>query len=100
MWFRKRSRLIAEIVQLRKDVDKWRTHAIVMTQERNSIRTDRAYWRGLAILFDDHYVCETCDEVCASHLESCQNPLHAIHNAIYDLPDSVRWFGRSKKGTV
>jgi hypothetical protein len=100
MWFPKRSRLIADNAQLRRDVDKWRTHAILMTQERNTMRTDRAFWRGLAILFDEHYVCETCDEVCASHLEGCQNPLHVIHDAIYDLPDSILRAGRPKKGTV
>ena len=35
-------------------------------------------------LFDDHYVCETCAESCATYLINCNNPLHKLHYAAWE----------------
>jgi hypothetical protein len=36
-------------------------------------------------LFDDHYECEACAELCATYLENCQNPLHQLHEAAWEI---------------
>lgn len=36
-------------------------------------------------LFDEHYLCPTCADKCASHLEDCANPLHELHEELYRL---------------
>jgi hypothetical protein len=41
-------------------------------------------YKTLLKLFDDHYVCEACDELCATYLENCQNPLHKLHDAAWE----------------
>jgi hypothetical protein len=40
--------------------------------------------RALLKLFDDHYVCETCYELCATYLQNCDNPLHRLHEAAWE----------------
>ena len=36
-------------------------------------------------LFDDHYICEDCAELSATYLEKCQNPLHRLHDAAWEI---------------
>ena len=41
--------------------------------------------RGLLLIFDTHFVCEECDKACATYLQGCENPLHALHTAAWEL---------------
>lgn len=41
--------------------------------------------RVLLKLFDNHYVCEDCAELSATYLENCQNPLHKLHEAAWEI---------------
>jgi hypothetical protein len=41
-------------------------------------------YKTLLKLFDDHYVCESCDELCATYLDNCKNPLHELHEAAWE----------------
>jgi hypothetical protein len=41
--------------------------------------------RSLLKLFDNHYVCELCAELSASYLDNCDNPLHKLHDAAWDI---------------
>ena len=41
--------------------------------------------RGLLMIFDDHFVCEECDKACATYLQGCPNPLHALHTAAWEI---------------
>jgi hypothetical protein len=41
--------------------------------------------RELVILFGRHYVCEPCYEMAATYLDNCKNPLHALHDYLYEL---------------
>jgi hypothetical protein len=36
-------------------------------------------------IFDAHYVCSHCQMWSASYLETCQNPLHELHKALFQL---------------
>ena len=39
----------------------------------------------LCILFEHHYVCESCSEKAGTYLQGCPNPLHRIHDAVYEM---------------
>ena len=41
-------------------------------------------YKKLLKLFDDHYICEACDELCATYLINCKNPLHELHDAAWE----------------
>ena len=41
--------------------------------------------RGLMLVFDDHFVCEECEKACATYLQRCPNPLHALHTAAWEI---------------
>jgi hypothetical protein len=41
-------------------------------------------YKTLLKLFDDHYVCEPCYELCATYLQNCDNPLHQLHEAAWE----------------
>jgi len=41
-------------------------------------------YKTLLKLFDDHYICEHCDEYAATYLEKCKNPLHELHEAAWE----------------
>jgi hypothetical protein len=41
--------------------------------------------RLLLDLFDAHYVCPNCNLYSAHYLETCLNPLHELHEALYRL---------------
>ena len=41
--------------------------------------------RGLLMIFDIHFVCDECDKACATYLQGCENPLHALHTAAWEL---------------
>ncbi len=43
--------------------------------------------KRLLELFDSEYVCDWCEKHAASHLEICTNPLHELHEALYQLED-------------
>lgn len=36
-------------------------------------------------LFDDYFICEECDKACATYLRGCENPLHLLHTAAWEL---------------
>ena len=36
-------------------------------------------------LFDNHYICEDCAKLSATYLEKCQNPLHKLHDAAWEI---------------
>jgi hypothetical protein len=40
--------------------------------------------RRLLVLFDNHFICEYCDSMAATYLTDCENPLHGIHDHLYD----------------
>ena len=41
--------------------------------------------RGLLLIFDTHFVCDECEKACATYLQGCENPLHALHTASWEL---------------
>jgi hypothetical protein len=41
--------------------------------------------RVLLEVFDAHYICEDCAELSATYLEKCQNPLHQLHDAAWEI---------------
>ena len=41
--------------------------------------------RGLLLIFDTHFVCDECEKACATYLRGCENPLHALHTAAWEL---------------
>lgn len=41
--------------------------------------------RVLLKVFDAHYICEDCAEYAATYLEKCQNPLHQLHDAAWEI---------------
>ena len=41
--------------------------------------------RVLLEVFDAHYICEDCAEQCATYLVKCQNPLHQLHEAAWEI---------------
>ena len=41
--------------------------------------------QNLLRTFDTHFVCEECDKACATYLQGCENPLHALHTAAWEL---------------
>jgi len=41
--------------------------------------------RAVLDLFNAHYVCPHCQMWSASYLETCQNPLHELHEALFRL---------------
>lgn len=41
--------------------------------------------RVLLEVFDAHYICENCAELSAIYLENCQNPLHKLHEAAWEI---------------
>jgi hypothetical protein len=43
--------------------------------------------KKLLTLFYEEYVCDWCAKRSASHLETCDNPLHELHEAFYQLED-------------
>ena len=36
-------------------------------------------------LFDNYYICEDCAESSATYLIKCQNPLHELHDAAWEI---------------
>lgn len=38
----------------------------------------------LCLLFEQHYVCEECSKKGGTYLLGCSNPLHKIHDLIYN----------------
>lgn len=64
------------------------------TQEQphmtHATETDHQKLVRLLTIFDEHWSCPDCAPHCASHLETCQNPLHELHEAIYQLSDEQR----------
>jgi hypothetical protein len=55
--------------------------------EYKRLQDDRDRWRDLCKLFDDHYICEQCDESAAIRLQKCLNPLHKIHDEFWKWED-------------
>lgn len=41
--------------------------------------------RKLVLLFDDYFECEECEQACATYLQGCPNPLHALHTAAWEI---------------
>ena len=41
--------------------------------------------RGLLLIFDTHFVCDECEKACATYLQGCENPLHSLHTAAWEL---------------
>ena len=41
--------------------------------------------RGLLLIFDTYFVCDECEKACATYLQGCENPLHALHTAAWEL---------------
>ena len=41
-------------------------------------------YKKLFQLFEQHYVCEPCAELCATYLDNCKNPLHKLHDAAWE----------------
>lgn len=58
--------------------------------EYKRLQDDRDRWRDLCKLFDDHYICEECSAQGAICLQKCENPLHAIQRAVYELDDEIQ----------
>lgn len=42
-------------------------------------------YQGLLKLFDEFYICEDCAKLSATYLENCQNPLHQLHDAAWEI---------------
>jgi len=42
-------------------------------------------YKKLFELFEQHYVCEPCAELCATYLDNCKNPLHELHDAAWEI---------------
>jgi hypothetical protein len=71
----------------------------IVTRLRATATDERPLWRGemmeaadeierlrvLLEVFDAHYICEDCAELCATYLENCQNPLHQLHEAAWEI---------------
>jgi hypothetical protein len=41
--------------------------------------------RELLYVFDNHFICEECERMAATYIDTCQNPLHRLHDYLYDL---------------
>ena len=71
----------------------------IVTLLRATATDERPLWRGemmkaadeierlrvLLEVFDAHYICEDCAELSATYLENCQNPLHKLHDAAWEI---------------
>jgi hypothetical protein len=71
----------------------------IVTRLRATATDERQLWRGemmeaadeierlrvLLEVFDAHYICEDCAELSATYLEKCQNPLHKLHEAAWEI---------------
>jgi hypothetical protein len=71
----------------------------IVTRLRATATDERPLWRGemmkaadeierlrvLLEVFDAHYICEDCAELSATYLEKCQNPLHQLHDAAWEI---------------
>ena len=59
------------------------------TEALNKLLTEAATeierLRVLLEVFDAHYICEDCAELSATYLENCQNPLHKLHDAAWEI---------------
>ena len=49
-----------------------------------TIKQNKRY-KTLLKVFDSHYICEDCAELSATYLEKCQNPLHQLHDAAWEI---------------
>ena len=41
--------------------------------------------KELLLLFEEHYVCESCEKMAATYVINCKNPLHRLHDYVYEL---------------
>jgi len=58
-----------------------------MTQPNLQYETDRDKLRRLLTVFESYWVCTDCKAVAAYWLEGCVNPLHELHQALWELDD-------------
>lgn len=56
-----------------------------MTQPILQYETDRDKLRRLLIVFKAHWYCPECHTKAAFWLEGCGNPLHKLHEALWEL---------------
>ena len=50
---------------------------VEMTADRDSLML-------LLAIFNDHYNCEACNQMCTPYIETCENPLHRLHDEYHE----------------
>jgi hypothetical protein len=58
-----------------------------MTQPTLQYETDRDRLRRLLTVFEENWSCRACQAKSAYWLEDCTNPLHALHEALWELDE-------------
>jgi hypothetical protein len=56
-----------------------------MIQSNLRYETDREKLRRLLIVFEANWSCPECHDMSAYWLETCVNPLHELHQALWEL---------------
>ena len=55
-----------------------------MDDTLTKVEAERDYWRGLCKIAEEVCFCEDCDALAATYLEKCKNPMHQIHDAVWE----------------
>jgi transcription initiation factor IIE alpha subunit len=58
---------------------------------------DKAKWRRTLLYFHSEYQCPDCAKMYAFYLETCKNPLHRLHDALYELEKEIARITKHQK---